>query len=68
MTLEHTVGVFCFLLFTELDAVFRCFAAFVCSVLARGEVAFLENFIGAEYWFAEAAGDFGLGTCISCHF
>jgi hypothetical protein len=62
---ENAIGVFCFLLFTKLNAVLRGFATFVLSVLAGGEVSSFENFVGAENGFAELAGDFGLGTCVS---
>ena len=64
---QHAVGVFSFLFFTELNAVLRGFAALVLAVLAGGEVATLEHFVFAEDGLAEFAGDFGLGTCISCH-
>ena len=67
LAFEQTVGIFGFLLFAKLYAVFRCFATLVLSVLARGEVATGENLVFAEYGFAEFAGYFGLGTCVSCH-
>ena len=65
--LKYAVGVFSFLLFTQLDAVLAGFAATVLSVLARGEVASCLDFVGAEDGFAEFTGDFGLRTCVSCH-
>ena len=67
LTLENTVGVFCFLLLAELCAVFRCFTTLVGSVLAGGEVTAGQYFVFAEDRFAEFTGYFGLGTCVSCH-
>ena len=49
LAFEQTVGIFGFLLFAKLYAVFRCFATLVLSVLARGEVATGENLVFAEY-------------------
>ena len=66
LTFEYTIGVFGFLLFAELYAVFRSFAALVGTVLARWEIATGEDLVFAENRFAEFAGYFGLGTCVSC--
>ena len=64
---QYAVGVFSFLLFAELDAVFRSFAALVLTMLAGGEVTTLKNLVFAKDGLAELAGYFGLGTCISCN-
>ncbi len=68
LTLQHTVGVFGFLLFTKLGAVLGSFATAVLAMLAGGEVAAAQNLVFAKDGFPEFACDFGLGTCVSCHF
>ncbi len=67
LTLEHTICVFSFLLLFELCAIFRSLSSAVGTMLSRRIVLLCQNFILAVDCFAEFAGDFGLGTCISCH-
>ena len=68
LLLKHAVGVFSFLLLTELDTILGSFPSLVESVLARGIILLGEDFVFTEDWFAELAGDFGTWTCVSCHF
>jgi hypothetical protein len=56
------------LLFTESDGIFRLLlTACTDTVLAWWEIAALQGFGWAEKGYAEAAGDFGAGTSITCH-
>ena len=68
LLLKHSVGIFGFLLLTQLCAILGSLAALVGTVLARREIFLGENFIFAKNGFTEFAGDFGLGTGISSHF
>ncbi len=65
---KYAVGVLGFLLLTQLNAIFRRFAALVLAVLAGGVVAALEGLVLSEDGLAELACYFGLGTYVSCHF
>ncbi len=65
---KHSVGVFRLLLLTQLNAILRRLATLVLTMLARGEIAASKHFVFTENRFAKFAGDFGLGSCISCHF
>jgi len=56
------------MLFAKLDTVLRSFSSLVESVLALGIVFLGEDFIFTEDGFAKFTGDFGAGTCVSCHF
>ena len=56
------------LFFTKSDGVLRLLlTACADAVLAWWEIAALQRFGRAEKGYAEAAGDFGAGTCVTCH-
>ena len=69
LTLEDAIGVFGFLLLVELDSVFRDLAAATVLTVHAGGIGFLLiRFVRAIDRLVEFSCNFGLRTCVSCHF
>ena len=67
LTLEYTVGVFSFLLLSELSTILRVFLTTVNAVLSGCVRTFCKHLILAEDSLAETACDARFWANISCH-
>src|SRR5690606_20536864 len=67
LSFQHTIDVFRFLLFHQLDAVFRLLLSSTSTVLTGRVVFLLKCFAVSFDWFPELTGNFCFWTCISSH-